>query len=72
MPRRAALREIVSDHQLETVKYFADRPGVTVAMEADELGPKLDHLLSRSDTVPPLGADAQDSLIAVIRGVIHG
>jgi UDP-N-acetylglucosamine transferase subunit ALG13 len=72
MPRRAALREIVNEHQLETVKHFADRPGVTVAMEAEELGPKLDILLSKSEAVPTLGADAQESLIAVIRGIIHG
>jgi UDP-N-acetylglucosamine transferase subunit ALG13 len=72
MPRRAALHEIVNDHQLETVKYFADRPGVTVAMEAKEIGPKLDTLLSKSEVVTALGAEAQDSLIKVIQGFIHG
>lgn len=72
MPRRAALREIVNDHQLETVRHFAERPGVMVATEVDELGPKLDILLNISEAVPTLGADAQDILIEVIRGVIHG
>ena|SRR6056297_2837200 len=72
MPRRAALREHVNDHQLETVKHFADRPGVTVAMEADELRSCLEFLLSGSETVPTLGPDAQENLITAIRSIIHG
>ena len=60
------------DHQLETVKHFTGRPGVTVAMEAEELGAKLDALLGGAESVPTLGPDAQDSLITAIRDVIHG
>ena len=71
VPRRAALGEHVNDHQLETVKHFADRPGVTLAMEPADLGAQLDRLLGGSDPVPVLGDDAQDSLIMAIRGVIH-
>ncbi len=72
LPRRAALREIVNDHQLETIKHFVNHPGVRVAMEADELGVQLDILLRRSGPFPALGSEAQESLISVIRNVIHG
>lgn len=72
MPRKAALREHVNDHQLETVRHFADRPGVSIAMEAEEFGPKLDALLGGDTAIPTLGPHAQDSLIAAIRTAIHG
>lgn len=71
MPRRAALGEHVNDHQLETVKHFADRPGVTLAMDVEDLAPRLENLLGGSGPVPTLGQDAQDSLIAAIRTVIQ-
>ncbi len=71
MPRRASLGEHVNDHQLETVKRLADRPGVTLAMDAEDLASRLDALLGGSAPVPALGKDAQDSLIAAIRDVIH-
>lgn len=71
MPRRTDLGEHVNDHQLETVKHFSDRPGVTLAMEAEDLGTRLDDLLVESCAVPALGRDAQDSLIVAIRTVIQ-
>ena len=70
MPRRAALNEHVNDHQLETVKHLSDRSGVTLAMEAEELGPQLEALLNGVTSLPTLGYDAQNSLIAAIRDVI--
>ncbi len=44
MPRRAALGEHRNDHQLATVRRFAEREGVLVAMNEDELPDRLDAL----------------------------
>ena len=37
MPRRMALNEIRNDHQLATVKWLRDLPGITVADDEDAL-----------------------------------
>ena len=71
VPRRADLGEHVNDHQLETVKRFADRPGVSLAMEPADLGARLNGLLGRSDHIQALGNNAQESLITAIKDVIH-
>ena len=71
MPRRAALKEHVNDHQLETVKHLSGRSGVALAMEAEALAPRLDDLLNESALVPALGQDAQERLISAIRDVIQ-
>lgn len=44
MPRRAALRETRSDHQVATVKWLQSRAGVIVAMDETELMARLDEL----------------------------
>lgn len=71
MPRIAAFGEHVNDHQLETVKRFADMPGVRLARQAEDLGPQLDEMQGSANLVPALGPYAQDSLIAAIREVIR-
>lgn len=71
MPRLAELREVVNDHQLETIRRFADRPGVSIAMETQDLAPKLDAVLAGSREVARLSDGADDSLIQAIRSVIH-
>lgn len=72
MPRRHDLREHVNDHQLETVRRFASRDGVTVAMDPDEIAPALDAFVGGTAAPPTLGPDADESLIAAIRDTIHG
>lgn len=41
MPRRADLSEHRNDHQLATVRKLAERPGILVAMDEAELGPRI-------------------------------
>jgi UDP-N-acetylglucosamine transferase subunit ALG13 len=72
MPRRHALREHVNDHQLETVRKFDGRAGLRIAMEPGEVGPALDALLAEGGEAPRLGPDADDRLIAAVRGAIFG
>lgn len=68
LPRRAALGETRNDHQLATVRRFAER-GVVIAMNEAELVSHLSHL----DRLPPpddISRHGSDPLIATIREFI--
>lgn len=71
MARRHALREHVNDHQLQTVRRFADRPGVQVVEDPGDLGAAMTAALSGGPT-RALGPDAEDCLIQAVRAAIHG
>lgn len=43
LPRFAANREHTTDHQVHTVQWLRDKPGVYVAMSDDELGPAIER-----------------------------
>jgi UDP-N-acetylglucosamine transferase subunit ALG13 len=51
LPRLAAKREHTTDHQLHTVKWLGDKPGVYVAMSEDELGPAISKALGQGSAV---------------------
>lgn len=74
LPRRARLREQRNDHQLATVERWRSRPGIHVAMEADEVAGLLDRVLSQ----PPAGAgtggigEASEELVTALRDLVHG
>lgn len=72
LPRKPAFQEVVNDHQMETIRRFEGRSGITVALEPEDIAAQLDAALSASGTVAQLSGSADDSLIAAIRGVIHG
>lgn len=46
LPRLAAKREHTTDHQLHTVKWLRDRPGVYAAMSDDELDSAIDQAMT--------------------------
>lgn len=46
MPRWAKLLEHRNDHQLATVRWLGDRPGIHVAADETRLGPVLDGVLA--------------------------
>ena len=46
MPRFAANREHTTDHQVHTVRWLREKPGVYVAMSDDELPPVIDKALN--------------------------
>ena len=45
LPRLAANREHTTDHQLHTIKWLRDRPGVFAALSDDELDSAIDRAL---------------------------
>ena len=69
LPRDPARREIVNNHQFQTVRRFADRPGIRAVETEADVGTALDAILV-DPTPAPLEPFAQDSLIAAIRDVI--
>jgi UDP-N-acetylglucosamine transferase subunit ALG13 len=67
-PRRAALGEHRTDHQVATARQLAATPGLYVAWEEADL----DRLLHRSDLVPASDSPGpgHDSLVARLRSFI--
>jgi len=71
VPRRAALRETRTDHQVATARAFAQSHHIAVAMEIEELP----GLLARGATIkaaPRVPNRASDELIGALRSFIHG
>jgi len=46
LPRLAANREHTTDHQVHTIKWLRDRPGVYAAMSDDELEPAITRAMT--------------------------
>ena len=69
MPRRAALNEIRNDHQLATIKWLRQLPGVTVAEDVAELA----ATLRAGDWPAPeaLRSEASPELLAAVRDFIN-
>lgn len=70
MPRKAALGEHRTDHQVATVEHFADRSGVNIVYEEQEIGPAIDRLLAGHEEPPVLRPSADPDLITALRTVI--
>ena len=70
-PRRAALKEHTSDHQMQTARWLCQKPGVYVAMTEEELPDAIAAALSRPDhVVPPIPPYAPAAFLARIRQVL--
>lgn len=69
MPRRAHLNEHRNDHQYETVRHLAGRPGLLVAMDESELPDVLDEAVKLAPEWVARAASpfAEASLIDAIR-----
>lgn len=70
MPRKGALNEHRNDHQLATAHHFADRGGIFIVHEEDDIAAAIDALLANPHSLPPLAPYADDSLLSVVRSVI--
>jgi UDP-N-acetylglucosamine transferase subunit ALG13 len=70
MPRKAALGEHRNDHQLATAKWLGNKPGVTVAWEAEDVARLLDARfgLQGGDGISEF---ASPELIANLKKFIH-
>ena len=51
LPRRAAIGEHTTDHQLHTVEWLGKKPGVYVAMSEDQLAHAIDQALHSGNTI---------------------
>jgi UDP-N-acetylglucosamine transferase subunit ALG13 len=69
MPRRAALREMRTDHQFATARRLGERGLVLVAHDDDELRGRLDELI-RLDAPARIDSIAPPPLIERLRGFI--
>lgn len=70
LPRKAALGEHRNDHQRATAKWLENRPGITVAWEAAEVGALLD-LRAELHAGTDISEYASVELISSLRNFIH-
>ena len=66
MPRRKALNEHTTDHQLDTADWMSALPGVHVARDESELGEKIDYAMS-SAVPAQIRAQAAPELIESLK-----
>lgn len=73
LPRRRHLGEHTSDHQMETIGWLRDKPGIWVAEAEDRLADAIDSALAMPAgtlrTLPPV---APDAFIARLRHFLVG
>jgi len=68
MPRRAALGEHRNDHQLATARRLANRPGIAVAFDEDQLAAELDRIPCRGrEARRPISPHAPGEFTAALR-----
>jgi UDP-N-acetylglucosamine transferase subunit ALG13 len=73
MPRRLALKEHNTEHQLHTAKRFIGRPGAYVAMDETELPARIDEALGAGATArATLRRTAPDDFVRRIRDFLTG
>ncbi len=73
MPRRADLGEHRNDHQMATATRLADRLGLVVAWDEDEIPLKLDKMLERGESsAPRISPYADTRLIDFVRSFVSG
>lgn len=70
-PRRAALREHTTDHQVHTASWLRDKPGVYVAFNEEDLPDAIARALSRLEVgVDPVSAYAPEPFLGRIRNAL--
>lgn len=71
-PRRHALGEHTTDHQLDTVGWLKDRPGIHLAMEAEDLATRIATARHRTDPGQNLSKTAPAAFVARLREALVG
>ena len=51
VPRRSAMKEHTTDHQLDTARWLEDKPGIFVAWTDEEVGPQIDRAIRLAGTM---------------------
>lgn len=72
MPRRAALGEHTSDHQVETVSWLRGKPGLVVADTEADLPARIAEAAAAAGAGARLSNTADSGLIERLRLFIHG
>ena len=67
LPRRASDREHTTDHQLHTLQWLREKPGVYVAVSEGELGLAIDKALTTGDVAIDFPSFAPESFLTKIR-----
>jgi UDP-N-acetylglucosamine transferase subunit ALG13 len=71
LPRRLALDEISTDHQVATAKRLGQRPGVHLALDETELAPAIARALAEVDQGAGLPTRAPAAFLQRIKDFIH-
>jgi UDP-N-acetylglucosamine transferase subunit ALG13 len=66
LPRRASLHETRNDHQVATLNWLQDKPGIHPAEDTEALKQKLDRWLSHGLAAPTAGGERPESLNALV------
>ena len=69
-PRRAALGEHTTDHQLDTVGWLKERAGIYVAMEVGDLDEMIERAMTEKKASQTMGSVAPPDFIAKIRAAL--
>ena len=69
-PRRAALGEHTTDHQLHTANWLKSRPGIEVAMDEQQLNLLIARTRSGGATIEVLSKTAPDAFVDRIRSAL--
>lgn len=72
MPRRGHLRETRNDHQYATAMRLKDTPGITVAVDENELPHRLDALRATKASPGHISRWAEPRLVETVHRFIHG
>jgi UDP-N-acetylglucosamine transferase subunit ALG13 len=72
LPRRAALKEHTTDHQIHTAQWLLHKPNIYVAMSETELPSLVSRALEDSANAEPLSDRAPAEFTSRIRGFLLG
>lgn len=69
-PRRFALGEHTTDHQLDTIGWLKDRTGIYIAMDETELDSVVERAFAEKKASETMGATAPPAFLERIRGAL--
>lgn len=70
MPRRGELQETRNDHQVATANWLAERPGIFIAMDEDELAAALAAAQAAAERTATISPYASPGLLAALRDFV--
>lgn len=70
LPRKFDHGEHTTDHQAATARWLTGKPGVTVCLEDEELGPAVDRLAGGETAVERMSTTAPPDFLAKLRDYV--